>query len=106
MRFVWLGFEGTVPDGTTLWFFCEKLAKAGLMDDMFQRCDRHLQAEGYIARGGQMIDATIVEAPKQRNTRAENKVIKDSQTPKACKNRQKDKNARWTKKNGKSFYWL
>ena len=83
MRFVGLGFEDTVPDGTTLWLFREKLANAGLMDDLFQRFDRHLQAKGYIARGGQMVDATIVEVPKQRNTRDENKAIKDGQTPEA-----------------------
>ena len=109
MRFIGLGFEDTVPDGTTLWLFREKLAQAGLMDDLFQRFDRHLQAKGYIARGGQMVDATIVPVPKRRNTRDENKAIKNGQTPEAweakpAKNRQKDTDARWTKKHGKSFY--
>jgi putative transposase len=36
------------------------------------RVDRtHLEAEGYIARGGQIIDATIVSVPRQRNTKEE-----------------------------------
>src|SRR3954468_12390611 len=56
-----------------------------------------------------MIDATIVPVPKQRNSRDENEEVKAGKTPKAwkqnpAKNRQKDKDARWTKKHGKSFY--
>lgn len=47
--------------------------------------------------------------PKERNTHEENETIKGGQTPKAwekkpAKNRQKDKDARWTKKHGRSFY--
>jgi Transposase domain (DUF772) len=51
-RFVGLGFENGIPDGTTLWLFREKLAKAGLIDKLFGRFGRHLEAKGYIARGG------------------------------------------------------
>ena len=36
-RFVGLGFEDGIPDGTTLWLFREKLAKAGLIDKLFER---------------------------------------------------------------------
>jgi IS5 family transposase len=68
-----------------------------------------LEAKGYIARGGQMVDATIVPVPKQRNGREENEAVKVGKAPPAweqnpAKNRQKDKDARWTKKHGKSFY--
>src|SRR5271156_6073202 len=65
-RFLGLGFEDGIPDGTTLWLFREKLAKAGLIDRLFERFGRHLEAKGYIARGGQMVDATIVPVPPQR----------------------------------------
>jgi len=41
-----------------------------------ERFGQHLEAEGYIARGGQIIDATIVSVPKQRNTKEENETIK------------------------------
>jgi len=56
-----------------------------------------------------MVDATIVPVPKQRNTGEENEAVKAGQTPedweqKPAKNRQKDKDARWTKKHGKSFF--
>jgi IS5 family transposase len=108
-RFLRLGIEDRIPDGTTLWLFRAKLAKAGLIEKLFDRFDRHLGAQGYIARGGQIVDATIVAVPRQRNTREENETIKRGQTPedwekKPAKNRRKDKDARWTKKHGKSFY--
>jgi transposase, IS5 family len=108
-RFLRLGIEDRIPDGTTLWLFREALAKAGLIETLFERFGQHLEAKGYVARGGQMIDATIVPVPKQRNSRDENEDVKGGKTPKAwkqnpAKNRQKDKDARWTKKHGKSFY--
>jgi transposase, IS5 family len=48
------------PDATTLWLFREKLAKAGLIEKLFDRFDQHLAAKGYMARGRQTVDATIV----------------------------------------------
>jgi IS5 family transposase len=56
-----------------------------------------------------MVDATIVPVPKQRNSREENEAVKIGKTPEEwekdpAKNRQKDKEARWTKKHGKSFF--
>src|SRR5438874_7654238 len=53
-RFLRLGIEDRIPDGTTLWLFREKLAKAGLIETLFDRFDQHLGAQGYIARGGQI----------------------------------------------------
>jgi len=108
-RFLALGVEDRIPDGTTLWLFREKLAKAGLIEKLFEQFGRHLEAKGYIARGGQMVDATIVAVPKQRNSREDNEAVKAGKTPeewekKPAKNRQKDKDARWTKKNNKSFF--
>src|SRR6267378_455539 len=71
--------------------------------------DLELEEAGYIARGGQIIDATIVSVPKQRNTKEENEAIKAGKTPQGwekqpAKNAQKDTDARWTKKNDESFY--
>ena len=109
MRFLDLELEDPVPDATTIWLFREALAKAGLIDKLFERFGQHLEAKGYIARGGQIIDATIVSVPKQRNTKEENETIKAGKTPEGweqqpAKNAQKDKDARWTKKNDASFY--
>ena len=109
MRFLDLGLEDAVPDATTIWLFREALVKADLIDRLFERFGQHLETKGYLARGGQIIDATIVSAPKQRNSRDENDQVKAGQTPedwkkKPAKSRQKDKDARWTKKHGRSYY--
>ena len=55
------------------------------------------------------MDASLVNVPKNRNTRDENKQIKEGKTPegwddKPNMRRQKDEGARWTKKHGKSYY--
>src|SRR6267154_2248494 len=109
MRFLDLEIEDPVPDATTIWLFREALMEGGLIDKLFARFGQHLEAAGYIARGGQIIDATIVSVPKQRNTKEENEAIKAGKTPEGweprpTKNAQKDKDARWTKKNDESFY--
>ena len=109
MRFLDLDLEDPVPDATTIWLFREALAEARLIDKLFERFGQHLEAEGYIARGGQIIDATIVSVPKQRNTKEGNEAIKAGKTPEGweqqpAKNAQKDKDARWTKKDDESFY--
>ena len=80
MRFLDLDLEDPVPDATTIWLFREALAQAGLIDKLFERFGQHLETEGYIARGGQIIDATIVSVPKQRNTKEENEAIKAGKT--------------------------
>src|SRR5437868_3923919 len=108
-RFLRLGIEDSIPDGTTLWLFREKLAKAGLIETLFDRFDQHLGAQGYIARGGQIVDATIVAVPRQRNSRDENEAVTAGSTPAEwvqnhAKLRQNDRDARWTKKHGKSFF--
>jgi len=110
-RFLRLGIEDSIPDATTLWLFREKLARAGLIEKLFERFEQHLAAQGYMARGGQMIDATIVPVPKQRNSRDENETVKAGETPAAWEKKpaklcQKDRDARWTKKHGKSFFRL
>ncbi len=109
MRFVGLGLEDAVPDAKTLWLYREALAKAGAVEQLFDLFDGYLKAKGYLAMGGQIIDATIVAAPRQRNSRDDNATVKSGKTPeewekKPAKNRQKDKDARWTKKHGRSHF--
>src|SRR5262245_34973005 len=101
--------KDSIPDATTLWLFREKLAQAGLIERLFDRFDQHLAAKGYMARGGQMVDATIVPVPTQRNSRDENEAVKAGRIPqewynKPAKLRQKDRDARWTKRHGRSFF--
>src|SRR3954467_8787660 len=80
-RFLGLAIEDSIPDATTLWLFREKLARAGLIEELFDRFDQHLAAKGYMARGGQIIDASIVLVPTQRNSRDENAELQAGRTP-------------------------
>ena len=68
---------------------------AGVIDALFDDFDGYLKTQGYQAMGGQIIDASIVAVPKQRNNRADNTQIKQGETPrewadKAARRRQKD----------------
>jgi IS5 family transposase len=111
MRFLGLQLEDRVPDAKTVWLFRERLKGLNLVDVLFARFHQQLAEEGYVARAGQMIDATFVEVPWQRNTREENVQIKAGEVPEAwdkpeakAKRRQKDTEARWTKKDEEKHY--
>jgi transposase, IS5 family len=107
MRFLGLGLGDRVPDAKTIWLFREHLTQAGAIETLFARFDSHLTNAGYLAMGGQIVDATIVAAPKQRNSEAEKTDIKAGKVPDAWKEtpaklRQKDRDARWTMKFSKA----
>ncbi len=111
MRFLGLQFEDKVPDAKTVWLFRERLKEMNLVETLFSRFHEQLAQRGYVARAGQMIDATFVEAPKQRNTLEENALIKEGAIPiewgkeeNKRKLAQKDTEARWTKKNNEIHY--
>ncbi len=103
MRFLGLGLGERVPDARTIWLFREKLTKAGAIEALFERLDASLREAGFIAMSGQIVDASLICAPKQRNTREENAAIKRGEVPEDWKKRparlrQKDRDARWTVK--------
>lgn len=104
-----LGLQGTaqIPDAKTIWVWRERLKAQDLIGDISAAVSGQLQRPGFAARGGQIIDVSIVNAPIQRNSREENAAIKHGQVPgdwSAVKRAQKDVEARWTMKHGKSFY--
>ena len=87
----------------------EQLVQVGVIEALFEDFDGYLEKQGYLAMGGQIIDASIVAVPKQRNNRDENEKIKEGETPEGwddnpAKRSQKDTDARWTRKHGKSHY--
>jgi IS5 family transposase len=101
MRFLGLGLGDRVPDAKTIWLFRNQLAERKLMKKLFER--------GFQAQGGTMVDARLVEVPKQHNKRLENEAIKAGKTPESFqenpnKAQQKDTDARWVKKNGTHYY--
>lgn len=107
MRFLGLGLSDRVPDARTIWLFREKLTRAGAIQMLFDRFDTTLRASGYIAMGGQIVDASLIAAPKQRNTEDEKNDLKEGRIPedwkaRPAKFRQKDRDARWTVKFSKA----
>lgn len=109
MRFLGLELEDRVPDAKTVWSFREQLKVLQLLDALFARFHEQLASHGYVARNGQMVDATFVEVPRQRNKREENALLKEGALPiewgkDEHKLAQKDTDARWTKKNNTNYY--
>ena len=62
-KFVGLGVMNDSPDATTLAFFRERLRKAGVIEELFEMFESYLRAQGLEARGGQIIDETLVPVP-------------------------------------------
>ena len=108
MRFLGLGLADTVPDANTIWGFPPTVdarpdRRPAGNRGLFERFDAVLATAGFLAMSGQIIDASIVAAPKQRNTDGEKRDIKEGRIPpawaeKPAKLRQKDRDARWTVK--------
>lgn len=108
---IFLGLEtgDKVPDEKTVWSFRERLTRTGLVEELFEQFTSFLEAQELIFNQGQLIDASFTVAPRQRNTREENKKIKNGEggdlwNDEPNKKKHKDIDARWTKKNGETFY--
>jgi IS5 family transposase len=111
MRFLGLALCDTIPDEKTIWEYREHLVQAKVMDTLFYGFTRQLEEKKVISYSGSIIDATFVEVPRQRNSRSENKTIKEGGIPEEWekeengnKRRQKDRDARWAKKNNEVHY--
>ena len=111
MRFLGISLSDRVLDANTIWDFENTLAQAGIMEELFCMFDAMLEEEGLITHKGTIIDATFVDAPRQRNHHEENKTIKEGNIPEewkkpenAHKLAQKDTDARWTKKNNEVHF--
>ena len=108
MRFLGFDLGSATPDANTIRLFREKLTAAEVLDTLFTDFDHQLKMRGYQAMGGQIIDATLVAAPKPRNSRDENARIKAGETARtiwpdqSARAAQKDTDARWTLKFAKA----
>jgi IS5 family transposase len=105
---VGLRIMNSIPDATTI-AFRERLRKAEVIEELFELFEAYLRSQGLEARGGQIIDPTLVPVPTQRNTREEDADIKAGKIPEgwdenADRLRQKDLDARWVKKSGINHY--
>lgn len=109
MRFLGLTLSDKVPDAKTIWLFREHLTQKNMEKEIFELFLDELKKKGLLMNEGKMVDASFVEVPIQRNSREENKQVKEGTIPDEWKENpnklaQKDTDARWTKKNGKSYY--
>ena len=109
MRFLGIGLSSKVPDAKTIWLFRDTLTQSGVISRLFRLFESQLEARGLITHKGTIIDATFVDAPRQRNSRDENKQIKIGEMPEEWsknphKLAQKDTDARWTK-NGDELHY-
>jgi len=105
-RFCGLEDAMNIPDRTTIWTFEQRIGETGAKA-LFDGVSTQLLKKGFIARGGQIIDASLIPTPKQRNSRKENKLLKQEAVPsdwKPAKRRQKDSDASWAQKHGKNHY--
>lgn len=108
-RFLGLSLGEKVPDAKTIWLFRNTLTDADIMEKLFTQFNRMLEERGIITHKGTIVDATFVDAPRQRNTRDENEQIKDGKIPEEWKKKphklaQKDTDARWTKKGDETHF--
>ena len=103
-RFLGRDLEDKIPDAKTIWLFRAQLTRHELHKTLFERFDQQLVSQGCRAQKGQIIDASFVDVPRQRNSREENAQIKAGETPERFEanpfvKAQKDTQARWAKKN-------
>ena len=77
------------------------------MEELFELFNQVLEEKGLIAEKGIIVDASFKEVPVQRNSKEENARIKNGEKMEEWsedKRRQKDTDARWTKKNKRSYF--
>ena len=68
LRFLGLTSNAPSPDAKTIWLFREHLVQARAIEKLCALFDARLKASGYLAQGGQIIDATAIAAPRQHLT--------------------------------------
>ena len=109
MRFLGLRLSDRVPDEKTIWLYRQRLTECGAVEELFAVFLRTLEQAGLVGNEGQIVDASFVEVPRQRNSREDNARIKAGDMPECWESKpnmleQKDLDARWTKKNSIVFY--
>jgi transposase, IS5 family len=97
-----------MPDAKTIWLYKERFKEHGIARKVFRKFNHQLDKANLMAKSGQIIDASFVEVPRQRNSRDDNKHIKEEGTHpeqwRENKKRQKDVDARWTEKNKQNHF--
>ena len=106
LRFLSFDLGGPTPDENTIRLFRNKLTETGTLKRVMKAFDWQLCKKGYIPMSGQIVDASLIPAPKQRNTDPEKEAVKAGKSAAEIwpdepnKAAQKDVDARWTLKVG------
>lgn len=80
-RFAGLRTSSQIPDRTTIWIFKERLIKAQASESIFDAVHQQLSKQVYIELGEQMIDASIVQVPKQSPNKDEKELVSQVAMP-------------------------
>lgn len=81
VRFAGLALPEAVPAAKTILLYRGQLARAGALARLFARFDAMLAERGFLAMGGQIVDATVVEARRPRLTTDAKQPLRDGGTP-------------------------
>ncbi len=87
----------------------EQLKEKKVPKQLLDLSTQKLISKGVVAKEGSMVDASFVDVPKQRNSREDNRSIKEGNIPESFKENpaklaQKDTDARWMTKNGERHF--
>jgi transposase, IS5 family len=107
--FLGLTFADATPDEKTIWHFQNELSEAGVILELFEAFDEQLQENGFIAKEGAIVDATIVPVPVQHITKEEKEALDKGEIPKSWEEKpargsQRDTEAAWTKKHKRTYF--
>lgn len=111
IRFPGMDVHDRVPVAKTIWAFHDTLTKTDVIRRLYDAFNKWFADAHLITHAGTIVDATFVDAQCQRSTREENACIKNGCVPAEWKSeenihklRQKDTDARWTKKGNETHY--
>ncbi len=96
-----------MPDAKTIWLYKERFKEHGIARKVFKKFNHQLDKANLMARSGQIVDASFIEVPRQRNSRDDNKHMKPRNSTEGWsdnKKKQKDVDARWTEKNKQKHF--
>lgn len=109
--FLGLRIGDDLPDAKTIWDFKQRIEAEEREGSrrLFEAFGEMLETKGLLAREGSIVDASFVDAPRQRNDRDQNRRIKEGERPEEfdenpAVGRQKDSEARWAKKNHETHF--
>jgi IS5 family transposase len=96
-KFVGIRDGDSIPDAKTIWVFKDTLAEQNLYKSLFDMFQIQLEATGFHARSGQIIDATIHDIRRPR--------LQDPNTYETPPSKaQRDADATFTKQGRKTFF--